>query len=195
MVADMLEPSSGAGAVPSETHSTTTTAGRPFSNTPGATVNGRSESVRMRSACERRMVGPRGRPHAVAPFADSRTRLRLPSRLTMVWLPRDRAQGRRRHKVPQQDSGGDAPAADVPRRHDKNVEVNIISPALVAAAVNFGHRPASHVPHELLQPDDVASAVRFVVIYPSADAQPDPTPTTTLRVNHGSYSTSKTSGS
>ena len=49
---------------------------------------------------------------------------------------------------------------------DRDVKVSIISPGMVAAGGGLWSPAGQSRPHELLQPEDVAAAVRFVVTYP-----------------------------
>jgi NADP-dependent 3-hydroxy acid dehydrogenase YdfG len=48
---------------------------------------------------------------------------------------------------------------------DRGVKVSLVSPGLVAAGAAM-QSPAGRRPHQLLQPSDVAAAVRFVVTFP-----------------------------
>ena len=49
---------------------------------------------------------------------------------------------------------------------DRDVKVSLISPGIVAAGASLATSAAQHRPHELLAPDDVAAAVRFVATFP-----------------------------
>ena len=49
---------------------------------------------------------------------------------------------------------------------DRDVKVSLISPGLVAAGAGLGAPAGRERPQELLQPADVAAAVRFVVTFP-----------------------------
>lgn len=49
---------------------------------------------------------------------------------------------------------------------DRDVKVSLISPGLVAAAGGLSSAAGQERPTELLQPEDVAPAVRFVVTFP-----------------------------
>lgn len=50
---------------------------------------------------------------------------------------------------------------------DRDVKVSLVSPGLVAAGGGLWSPAGQTRPHELLQPEDVAAAVRFVVTFPS----------------------------
>jgi NADP-dependent 3-hydroxy acid dehydrogenase YdfG len=50
---------------------------------------------------------------------------------------------------------------------DHGVKVSIVSPGLVAAGVGLLSPAGQERPGDLLTPDDVAAAVRFVVTFPS----------------------------
>lgn len=49
----------------------------------------------------------------------------------------------------------------------RDVKVSLISPGLVAAGAGLWSPPGQERPDELLQPEDVAAAVRFVVTFPA----------------------------
>ncbi|HEV2887269.1 MAG TPA: SDR family NAD(P)-dependent oxidoreductase [Jatrophihabitans sp.] len=49
---------------------------------------------------------------------------------------------------------------------DRGVKVSLVSPGLVAAGAGLGSPQGQAGPEQLLQPEDVASAVRFVVTFP-----------------------------
>jgi NADP-dependent 3-hydroxy acid dehydrogenase YdfG len=49
---------------------------------------------------------------------------------------------------------------------DHDVKVSLVSPGLVAAGAGLWSPAGQERPHELLQPEDVAAAVRFVVTFP-----------------------------
>jgi NADP-dependent 3-hydroxy acid dehydrogenase YdfG len=50
---------------------------------------------------------------------------------------------------------------------DRGVKVTLVSPGLVAAGAGLRSRAGTEHPDLLLQPDDVASAVRFAVTFPT----------------------------
>ncbi len=50
---------------------------------------------------------------------------------------------------------------------DHGVKVSLVSPGLVAAGAGLLSPAGQERPHELLSPDDVAAAVRFVVTFPA----------------------------
>jgi len=50
---------------------------------------------------------------------------------------------------------------------DHGVKVSLVSPGLVAAGAGLLSPAGQDRPHELLSPDDVAAAVRFVVTFPA----------------------------
>jgi len=50
---------------------------------------------------------------------------------------------------------------------DRGVKVTLVSPGLVAAGAGLRSRAGAEHPELLLQPDDVASAVRFAVTFPT----------------------------
>lgn len=50
---------------------------------------------------------------------------------------------------------------------DHDVKVSLVSPGLVAAGSGLWSPAGQTRPHELLQPEDVAAAVRFVLTFPS----------------------------
>ena len=50
---------------------------------------------------------------------------------------------------------------------DRGVKVSLISPGLVAAGAGLFSPPGQERPEQLLQPEDVAAAVRFVVTFPA----------------------------
>jgi NADP-dependent 3-hydroxy acid dehydrogenase YdfG len=49
---------------------------------------------------------------------------------------------------------------------DRGVKVSLVSPGMVAAGPSLGSPAGREHPERLLQPADVASAVRFVVTFP-----------------------------
>ena len=49
---------------------------------------------------------------------------------------------------------------------DRDVKVSLVAPGLVAAGAALGSPAGADHPERLLQPDDVAAAVRFVVTFP-----------------------------
>ena len=65
---------------------------------------------------------------------------------------------------------------------DRDVKVSVVSPGLVAAGAGLGSPAGQQRPQELLSPEDVAAAVRFVVDFPSRgcpveiELQPQRTP-------------------
>jgi NADP-dependent 3-hydroxy acid dehydrogenase YdfG len=50
---------------------------------------------------------------------------------------------------------------------DRDVKVSLVSPGMVAAGGGLWSPAGQNRPHELLQPEDVAAAVRFVVTFPA----------------------------